>query len=151
MTTASDLTSQIDDIIGEYPDYFRRPEALERAKSVWRPECQVNDRGVFVDYHEEIVARFGRAKAAVGICQVREGVFVHCCSFEYSLGGFGYAPSVRTAEPHVTAEQARLAGIEELLGRISGRGFPGDPPAAVAEHAALRSQLENQIRQPSLS
>ena len=150
MTTASDIASQIDDIIAECPDYFRSPEALERAKSVWQPECQVNDCGVFVDYDEEIVARCGRAKAVVGVSRVRDGVFVHCCSFEYSLGGFGYAPSVWNAAPPDTAEQARLAGIGELLGRISAQGFPGDPPAAVAEHAALRSQLENHLRQPSL-
>ncbi len=150
MSAVSDIISQIDNIIAEYTDYFRSTEALEKAKAVWRAECQVNDCGVFVDYHEEIIARCGRAKAVVGVCRVRDGVFVHCFSFEYSLGGFGYAPSVWNAEPHVTAEHARLAGIGELLGRINGRGFTGDPVTAVAEHAALRSQLENQIRQPSL-
>jgi hypothetical protein len=150
MSAASDITSQIDDIIAEYPDYVRSPAALERAKSVWQPGRPVNGCGVFVDYHEEIVARCGRAKATVGVCRVRDGVFVHCCSFEYSLGGFGYAPSVWNSEPHASAEQARLAGIEELLGRIGGRASPGDSPAALAEQAGLRSQMENHIRQPSL-
>ncbi|OWK45577.1 hypothetical protein [Fimbriiglobus ruber] len=150
MSAVFDITSQIDDIKAEFPDYFRRPEALEKAKAVWRPECQVNGCGVFVDGKEDIVACCGRAKAAVGVCRVRDCVFVHCCSFEYSLGGFGYAPSVWSSAPHESAEQAHLAGIEELLRRISGRGYPGDPPAAASEQAALRSQLENHIRQPSL-
>jgi hypothetical protein len=148
--TVTTLSDEIDAIKAEHPDYFRVPEALEQAKAIWQPECRVNDCGVFVEYHEEIVARCGRAKAVVGVCRVRDGVFVHCCSFESSLGGFGYAPSVWNSVPYGSAETARQAGIEELFARVSARGYPGDPAAAVAEHSAIRSQLENHIRQPSL-
>ena len=52
---------------------------------------------------------------AVGVSEVREGVFVHCCHFMTATAGSGYAPSVWSAAPHETAKQARMAGIAELL------------------------------------
>lgn len=147
---AADIRRRIEAITTATPDYFREPAALAAAIAVWRPECGVNESGVFGGVSEEVMAKCGRGVAAVGVGRVRDGVFVHCCRLEFSRGGFAYAPTVWHAAPHPTAEAARTAGIRELLGRLGDRGATGESAAAGAEWSGLRSRLRGQIRRPGL-
>jgi len=75
-----------------HADYWRSAAALKEAIAVWGAAGHVNDCGVFADYKLETVAHCGQAVAEVGIYQLREGVYVHCCHFTSATAGFGYAP-----------------------------------------------------------
>jgi hypothetical protein len=146
--TAS-IPDQIDAITERHPDYHRSPEALKEAIAAWGAEGHVNDSGVFADYETETVAKSGRAVAEVGIYRLRDGVFVHCCSFMTATSGSSYAPSVWCSTPHESAKQARLTGIAELLERI-GDINPAHEKAGQEDVRQLRHQLRREIEQPSL-
>lgn len=96
----------------------------------------------------EIVARRGRAYAAVNLAQCEDGLFRYSAEPHYSHGGFA-GPISFHAAGHATLAAARAAGLAELLSRWPPP-FPSDPHAVRVELADLRRQIESRRRQPTL-
>ena len=130
------------------PDFWRNPNALKAALMVWQPECHVNDCGVFSPCPREVVAKSGRAVAEVGICRVRDHVFVFCTGVQTSNYGYSYAASIWSAHPYDTEAAARRAGIQELLERTAEQ--KGHSAAERAELSVIRARLREQVAQPTL-
>ncbi|WP_020472298.1 hypothetical protein [Zavarzinella formosa] len=143
-----DIRARIQAIREADPNFWRDPRTLEVAKLAWGAECHVNPHGVFSPCPKEIVARCGKAVAEVGICRVRDGIFVFCTRLQTGNYGYSYAPSVWVDEPYATEEEARRAGIRELIEGTVAK--PGLSKAENAELSVLRARLMGQIRQPTL-
>jgi hypothetical protein len=107
-----------------------------------------NQYGVLESEHQEIVARRGRAYAAVNVALAEDGLYRHSVGIIYSHGGFGGPISIDDPGfPTVAA--AIQAGLEKLLHRWH-TPFPSEPQSIHDELADLRRQIEVRLRQPSL-
>ncbi|WP_020474463.1 hypothetical protein [Zavarzinella formosa] len=143
-----DIPARIQAIKDADPNWRRDPRTLEIAKLAWGAECHVNNSGVFCPRQEEVVARCGKATATVGLCKVREHVWVFCTSIQTSNFGYSYAPSVWLAEPFESEDEARRAGIAELIERTERKG--GLSHGERAEMEGLRKALRGMVSQPTL-
>ncbi len=93
------------------------------------------------------LARKGRSYASVRVAQCRDGLYRFAIDFHYSYGG-GCGPITDHGAGFPTMAAAKEGGAVALL-----RSFPqgrGDPTSVQAELSALRRQLEDGLRQPSL-
>ncbi|WP_020476181.1 hypothetical protein [Zavarzinella formosa] len=143
-----DIPERIQAIKDADPNWRTDPRTLEIAKLAWGAECDVNTSGVFCPRQEEIVARCGKAMAVVGLCKVREHVWIFCTRLETCISDYSYAPSVWLAEPFETEDEARRAGIRELLERTANK--VGHSAAEKAELSVIRAKLREQVAQPTL-
>ncbi|WP_020473627.1 hypothetical protein [Zavarzinella formosa] len=143
-----DIPTRIQAINDAGPNWRRDSRTLEIAKLAWGAECHVNTSGVFCPRQEEVVARCGKATATVGLCKVREHVWVFCTRLETCISGFSYAPSVWSAKPYETEDEARRAGIRELLDRTSEK--KGHSEAEKVDLSVIRAKLREQVSQPTL-
>jgi len=107
-----------------------------------------NEHGVLPEGRREVVARHGRAHAAVNIALCEDRLYRYSTEMHYSLGGF-CGPITMNAEPHSTIDAARTAALHELLRRWH-QPFPSDPASVREELRILREQVEAQLRQPTL-
>ena len=107
-----------------------------------------NEWGAMKAGHEEIVARHGRwfAKVEVALCE--DGLYRQSTSMMYSYGGHG-GPVFMSRDGYTTMAAAIDAGIDELL-RCWHTPFHSEPQSARDELDALRHQIEDRRRQPSL-
>jgi hypothetical protein len=98
--------------------------------------------------HEEIVARHGRAYAAVTVALADDGLYYRGVDPRYSYGGYGSAPSIdEPGFPNLPA--AVTAGLEELLRRWH-KPFPSEPQSVHDKLNDLRHQIDARLRQPTL-
>lgn len=107
-----------------------------------------NDVGVYKKYQTEVVARHNRSAASVDIAQCTDGMYRFSVSVMYSYGGFS-GPITDKTQGHETYDAARKAGVSELMRRFP-KGWPSDPHSVHVELEAMRKQLEEHVRQPTL-
>jgi hypothetical protein len=107
-----------------------------------------NRHGVLEVGHREIVASHGRSYAAVKVALCVDGQYRFGVQLTYSYGGFS-GPISSNDEGYSTLAAARHAALEELL-RCWHDPFPSEPATVHAELRAMRKQIENRLRQPSL-
>ncbi|WP_020474624.1 hypothetical protein [Zavarzinella formosa] len=143
-----DIPTRIQAIKDADPNWRRDPRTLEIAKLAWGAECHVNNSGVFCPREEEVVAHCGKATATVGLCKVREHVWVFCTWLATCISEYSYAPSVWSAEPYDTEADARRAGIRELLDRTAEK--KGHSEAEKVELSVIRAKLREQVAQTTL-
>lgn len=107
-----------------------------------------NRHGVLESGKRDIVARHGRAYAAVNIALCEDGYYRSGIELSYSQGGV-LSPITMRSESHPTLEAAMTAAMEQLL-RQWHTPFPSDPQAVRDELARLRRQIEDRLSQPML-
>jgi hypothetical protein len=107
-----------------------------------------NEYGVYTDGLHEVVARHGRAYAAITIALCDDRLYRFGMHLSYSYGGFG-CPIFHVAPGYPTMAAARIAALEALLRRWH-QPFPSDPQTVHHELAEMRRQIEAQLAQPSL-
>lgn len=107
-----------------------------------------NENGVYEPDAREELARQGRSYAAIEICQCDDGLFRYALDVMYSYGGFS-GPISDQCEGFPTYKAAKDAGTEKLLQRFPAP-WPSEPRSVHEELAAMRAQLEQTVRQPSL-
>lgn len=109
---------------------------------------QPNEHGVLPDGHRETLAQRGRSHATISIALCEDGLFRYGLDMMYSYGGFAFPISI-DGEGFSSLAAARAAAIEAML-RHWHTPFPSDSASVQAELQALREQVENHLRQPSL-
>jgi hypothetical protein len=107
-----------------------------------------NAHGVLDEGRREIVARPGRAYAAVNVAWCDDGLYRSSVELHYSYGGFS-GPIVEGDPGYPTFDAAKTAGLEELLRRWH-KPFSSDPQSVREELRILREQIESRLRQPCL-
>lgn len=107
-----------------------------------------NASGVVPDGCREVVARDGRAYAAVTTALCEDGLWRYGVDMRYAHGGFSI-PICIHAQGVSTPEAARMAALERLL-KAWHSPFPSDPETVRDQLAELRQQIEARMRQPSL-
>lgn len=107
-----------------------------------------NENGLYEPEAREELARIGRSYAAVKICQCDDGLFRYALDVTYSYGGFS-GPITTQDDGFTTFKAAKDAGTEKLLRRFPFP-WPSDPKSVHDELAAMRGQIDRQLRQPSL-
>jgi hypothetical protein len=107
-----------------------------------------NENGVYEPEAREELARVGRSYAVVKICQCDDGLYRYALDVMYSYGGFS-GPITADDDGFPTFKTAKDAGTERLLKRFPSP-WPSDPKSVHEELAAMRAQIERNIRQPSL-
>ncbi len=108
---------------------------------------QPNDYGAYTAETTYELARKERSYASVRVAQCRDGLYRFAIDLSYSYGG-RCGPITDDGEGFATMLAAKEAGAAALLDGFP-RGF-GDPQSVRSELAALRSQIEEGLRQPSL-
>ncbi len=96
----------------------------------------------------EVVASHGRSFAEVDIALFQDGLYRYSTRLRYSYGGFG-GPIFEDSEGFSSYQQAREAALKDLL-RCWHKPFPSEPQSVHVELNAMRQQIEDQLRQPSL-
>jgi hypothetical protein len=133
-----DLSEQLNDIRARYPQWWRSDEAMRELRSLWGdPAC--NDCGVFTDYERITIALSGGARwnAAIKLAAAPNDVHAFATSYDYPLGGGGYAISVWNRTAYTTRDEALRAGIEEVIRKFEGvRDATGYKPASQAADAS---------------
>jgi len=109
---------------------------------------QPNEHGVLPARQRGTLAQRGRSYAAITLALCDDGLYRYGLDVMYSLGGFG-VPISATSQGFPTMDAARTAAIEYLL-RHWHRPIPSDPASVRDELQALREQVEQHLRQPSL-
>lgn len=107
-----------------------------------------NEHGVLSRSFREIVAKRGRAFAAVNIARCEDGRYRFGVEMQYSHGGLSF-PIRFDDSGYATIDAARVAGIAQLL-KSWHRPYPSDSHGVRLELTELRAQLEARLRQPTL-
>jgi hypothetical protein len=103
-------------IMDRYPDYWRVPESLAEAVSLWGTGA--NDHGVFRRYERDEVARVkDGSHAAVLIAESGNGLFGYGLEYAFGVGGGNCFPSV-WREAFGSRAEARAAGVADLIEHI---------------------------------
>ncbi|QOJ14001.1 MAG: hypothetical protein HRU75_04830 [Planctomycetia bacterium] len=107
-----------------------------------------NGNGVLEEGCREVVARRGRAYAAVTLALCEDGLFRFGVDMMYSYGGFSFPISIDD-HGYPTLDAARTAALERFL-RSWHSPYPSDPESVRLELAEMRQQVESRLTQPSL-
>lgn len=108
------------------PRYHIMDEALRDVAALWgiapHDDC-INDCGVFIPY-ELITCRTARASAEIRIAESPSGLFAMDISYSAPISGAGAAPSVWNRIAFLGRDDARMAGLHELIGISLARWQP---------------------------
>ena len=107
-----------------------------------------NENGVYTEYETEIVARHNRAYASIDIARCEDGRYRFSVGVSYSYGGFS-GPITDRGDGFEQIDDARRAAISELLKRFP-MPWPSDPYSVQMELEAMRKQIVDLVRQPTL-
>ncbi len=107
-----------------------------------------NAYGVLEDGCLEVVARHGRAYAAIALMLCEDGLWRCGVDMRYAHGGSSVPASIH-AQGWPTPEAARMAALERLL-KAWHSPFPSDPETVRDQLAEMRQQIEARMRQPPL-
>jgi hypothetical protein len=107
-----------------------------------------NQYGVYDEEHQEIVARYKRAKAHVTTCHCDDGFYRYGYSLSYSHGGMS-SPISDHGTGYSTRREAIDAGTAKLL-KCFPVTYPSTPQSVKNELDAIRGQLEALLLQPCL-
>jgi len=140
MLAPAALAAQISAIQERFPDWLSDDQAHAKAAALWGGGC--NEHGIFMNGDREVVAKHKNAEATVTIAQAPGGLFAAGVHFNSSTHGFGHAPSI-WSEPYATREEAKKAGIEEILADLDQ---PQGGKMAAEEIKQVRKQLEAQLQ-----
>lgn len=154
--TVIDLTEQIDEICGRYPEYWRSDGAQNELLALWGgPDC--NDCGVF-ERDETILIELDSQKswyAELRIAVAPNGWHAIATSHWYGQGGGGSAPSVWNRIAYTTRDEAVTNGINELVATFEvlrdHKGYAPQNQSAFAQRMieTLKAYM-SQTRQLSL-
>jgi len=107
-----------------------------------------NENGVLEAGCREVVARHGRADAAITIALCEDGLWRYGVDMRYAHGGFSI-PIFIHAQGCSTPTAARMAALERIL-KAWHSPLPSDPETVRDQLAEMRQQIEARMRQPSL-
>jgi hypothetical protein len=118
-------------------------EALREVAALWGSapgDCRINDCGVFVPY-ETIACRTARASAEIRMAESPSGLWAMDISYHTPINGAGAAPSVWNRIAFLSRDDARIAGLHELIGIFTRKAADGTEAAEAGKMLAL---LENE-------
>jgi hypothetical protein len=130
------------------PRYHVMDEALREVAALWDiapGNHRINDCGVFIPY-EVISCRTARASAEIRMAESPSGLWAMDISYHAPISGAGAAPSVWNRIAFFSKDDARMAGLHELIGIFTRKAAAG-PEAA--EAGKMLVMLEN-ARTPQL-
>jgi len=135
---APKLATQLAAIQARSPDYWR--DFVAEASALWGGGA--NEHGVFMDGQVELVAKHRNSQAEITVAETPCGLFAVGINFYSSTCSFGYAPNIWD-EPYATREEARKAGIKEILSYLDE---PHGGKTVAEEIRQVRKQLEAQLQ-----
>lgn len=107
-----------------------------------------NQYGSYTAEITDQVARVGNSYANIEFAQCEDGLYRYAFNCMYSLGGF-CGPISRHGKGLESLAAARVAALESLINRFPV-GFASDPASVRTELLAMKQQLQDRFRQPSL-
>lgn len=114
-----DLAEAQNVICSKYGEhYITLPDALWEAAALWgvTPEtCSINDCGVFTSRDDVIQLQSGGCRTAITLVKAPNGYWAMSIGCHTSTSGYGYAPSIWHRQAFPTRDDARLAGLCELI------------------------------------
>ena len=120
------LSDAIGKIQEKYGDrYFAVPEAQQEAAALWgvKPDTDhINDCGVFTYTSDAMTLCAGNCKAELSLVEAPNHRWAISTGYSTSISGGGYAPSVWNRLAYPSRDDARLAGIFELISRFDREG-----------------------------
>ena len=82
------------------------------------------------------------------ICQCEDGLYRFALDMAYSYGGFG-GPITGESEGYSSPNEAKDAATQRLLQRFP-KAWASEPQSVHDELQALKTQIEDRLRQPTL-
>ena len=154
---AIDLADSLDAIRHKYGDrYFANVDVMWEAAALWgiTPDSGlINQAGVFTSATVALAVAVGRCNAEGRFAQAPNGYWAMSTNYTTPTSGYGYAPSVWSRVAFPSLDDARLAAVYELLGRLE-RECPGADRGSTGPDSpdlrALITKLGTQKR-PQLS
>jgi hypothetical protein len=107
-----------------------------------------NENGVYEAELIEELARRDRSYVRVKICQCEDGLYRFALDMAYSYGGF-CSPITSRSESHNSPNEAKEAAAQRLLQRFP-KAWASEPRSVHDELHALKTQIEDKLRQPTL-
>lgn len=107
-----------------------------------------NECGVLEAGCREVVARRGRAHAAITLALCDDGLYRFGVDMMYAHGGFSF-PISTDSPGYPTPDAARTAALERLL-RSWHTPFPSEPESVRRELVEMRQEIASRLQQPSL-
>lgn len=116
------------------PRYHVSDNCLREIAILWgieQPQGIINDAGVFKTC-KNIRHRAGRCRAELHLAASSSGLWAMDTSYAAALSGGGASPSVWNPVAFLSEQDARVAGLHELLTRFRAIAASGMPEAAEA-------------------
>jgi hypothetical protein len=107
-----------------------------------------NAYGVYEAEIIEELARRDRSHARVEICQCEDGLYRYGLDMAYSYGGFCF-PITGSCEGYSSPNDAKNAAAHRLL-QCFPKAWASEPRSVHDELDALKTQIEDRLRQPTL-
>ncbi|MGE3777853.1 MAG: hypothetical protein AB7F89_11750 [Pirellulaceae bacterium] len=117
-----DLAPSLDAIRSKYGDrYYISLDAMWEAAALWgiaRDSSLINQAGVFTSATVVLAVAAGGCTAEARLVQTPNGWCAMSTDYSTRVSGGGYAPSVWSRSAFRNVDDARLAAVHELIGRL---------------------------------